>query len=207
MTAHTLPHPSRSRALIGLLLALLVQGSWLLLLQLDRHRNKPAAPSLTALRILAAPAAPESKHARPAASRPALARSLASPWPEASAVVPTTVAPAAPTTAATAAAPEPLKLGLPPEHPASGPRPESMLSRMLNDPRARSAKRSVEFAVADAAGTLPISTQSSTDGTNSTLVRQGSKCIRVAEARIKTLNPMDDNARATPSVVGPCVKD
>ena len=78
---------------------------------------------------------------------------------------------------------------------------------MLNDPRSHDLKHGVEFAVADAAGTLPISVQSSTDGTQSKLIRQGSKCIRIAEARIKTLNPMDDNARAVSSVTGGCFKE
>ncbi len=104
------------------------------------------------------------------------------------------------------ARPEPLKLGLAPSRPASGPRGESMLGQMLNDPRANSEKRSVEYAVADAAGTLPVTVSNATDGTGAKLIRQGSKCTRVTESRVSTLNPMDERARGLPSMAGACTR-
>jgi hypothetical protein len=79
-----------------------------------------------------------------------------------------------------------------------------MLGRVLNDPRSHSPQRTVEWAIADAAGSLPVTVQASTDGTNSKLIRQGSKCQRISEARIKTLNPMDEAMQATPSNSGAC---
>jgi hypothetical protein len=82
-----------------------------------------------------------------------------------------------------------------------------MLGQMLNDPRANSSKRTLEFAIADAAGTLPVTTQTSTDGTSSRLIRQGSKCLRVREFRGKTLDPMNESSKNAPALVGRCVND
>lgn len=211
MKAVSLPGPSRSRALLGLIAALLVHGVWLLLLQWERQRGTPAAAATRLeLRILpSASLTPEPRLARPTARSVSRINTsaLVLPAPETSTAAPGATA-ALETAAATPAATTshmPLRLSLPPERPASGPRAASMLSQMLNDPRSHSVKRTLEWAVADAAGSLPIDVQSSTDGTNAKLIRQGSKCIRVAEARIKTLNPMDENAKGTPAVAGPCV--
>jgi len=186
--------------------ALLVHAALLLFFLRDNPANPPAAQTLFELRFLAAPREPE----RPRTPRPSgravqgIARiqepSHSVPLPE--------VAQEPTATAISPQAPRALQLSLPAELAASNPRPASMLSQMLNDPRTRRInKRTVEFAVADAAGTLQVTVQASTDGTNSQLIRQGSKCIRVTEARIKTLNPMDDNARGVSSVSGPCFKD
>ncbi|MET0519054.1 MAG: hypothetical protein ABW005_09490 [Burkholderiaceae bacterium] len=207
-----LPRPSRARALLGLLAALLVQGLWLGLLGLlrldGRGPQRPPAAGLLELRIVA-PAA--KAVARPLAGplaealvrrETAVPRSPATPGPalDGAAPVPSVNA------SATAITPPPLRLGLPPpERAASGPRAESMLGQMLNDPRSHSPRRTVEAALADAAGSLPVDIQSSTDGTNSRLVRQGSKCVRVSEARIKTLNPMDEQSKGAPAVSGACV--
>lgn len=210
--ASRLPRPPRSRAVLGLLLALLVQAGWLSLLQLDRRGpGKPKPPALLELQLLAetpAMAANPKASPRSRAVRDFVAttvpRSLllpaADPQP--------TILDAMPQHTAVATAPAPLKLSLPVERPASGPRrSESMLSQVRSDPRSHSVRRTVESAVADAAGTLPVTVQASTDGTNSRLIRQGSKCIRVAESRIKTLNPMDESAKGAPDVYGNCVND
>lgn len=199
--------------LIGLGLALLVQTGWLLLLQLQRPNvdaHKRDYP-LT-LRLIAEPAAakPMTRPAlptRPATATPTLPARTTTPADEPNAAPPATSDAPAPqrssqVPASTLAAP--LNLALPPARAASSPHRESMLSQMLNDSRSRSAKRTIEWAVADAAGGLPITSGASTDGTNSKVIRQGSKCIRVAESRIKTLNPMDDNARGAPDAVGKC---
>lgn len=208
-----LPRPPRRRLLLGLLAAVLVNGAWLLLLQLQRPSVGGAASRLISLRIL-----PEELEAvrperlREPKPRGAPRAAVAVPTPEVP--VPEAVAPAAPpavpaapaTTVAVPGRPEPLKLGLPPDRPASGARGESMLSQMLNDPRANSAKRSVEYAVADAAGTLPVTVSNSTDGTGAKLIRQGSKCTRVTESRVSMLNPMDERARGLPAMAGACTR-
>lgn len=206
MTTFTLPRPSRSRALIGLLAAAVAHGVILLIVLWQRDRqqsSKPETSVLIELRLLSTPTAPLRTHAVGLRRAPITSPALALPMPQ-SGAMPALGPP--PSTVATS--PEPLKLSLPPERSASSPPPRaSMLSQMLNDPRTRSLKRTVEWAIADAAGTLPVLIQSSTDGTNSTLIRHGSKCIRVAEARIKTLDPMDDSARGASSVSGACIKD
>lgn len=198
--------------LIGLALALLVQAGWLLLLQLHRSGPDPQQrPYRLALRLIAEPVAKVSQRPAPAARSDRFAAARPTPTPT------TLVTPDEETSAApaplrssqmpAAALPAPLNLALPPSRPASGPRAESMLSQMLNDSRSRSAKRTLEWAIADVAGSLPVTSAAATDGTNSKLIRQGSKCIRVAESRIKTLNPMDDGARGAPDVSGSCTNN
>lgn len=211
--ARALPRPPRLRAGIGLLLALLVQlGGWLLLQQQHRPASAKLGPALMELRLLAERQPPPRSEAV-ATPVPAPRRAAAPRQDEdAAPVLPVSSLPVAlpqvPSEGANSSRPiaAPLNLALPPARPASGPRPPaSMLSQMLNDPRSHSVKTSVESAIADAAGTLPVTVQDATDGTNSRLVRQGSKCTRVTEARIKTLNPMDDASRGAPSVSGACV--
>lgn len=211
----TLPAPPRSRLLLGMTAALLVNAGLLLFLQRDRPAVK-AASRLIALRILPSETIPERRPPPRAAPATApTARTIAVPAPEVAVTAPALAAPVA-TTVATKAAepasaatagptrPEPLKLALPAGRPASGPRSESMLSQMLNDPRANSEKRSVEYAVADAAGTLPVVVQDATDGTGNKLVRQGSKCTRVVTPRIGMLNPMDPRAQGFAGMAGSC---
>lgn len=213
LSPHHLPAPPRSRLLLGLLAAALVNGGWLALLQIKRP-VAPVASSRIVLRILAEKPVvpppppgddegmrvpPSNLPAVPVLPVPELTGVPASPIQQAAAL-PTASA------AATPARPEPLKLGLSPARPASGARGESMLSQMLNDPRANSEKRSVEYAVADAAGTLPVTVSTATDGTGSKLIRQGSKCTRVTESRVSMLNPMDERARGLPSMAGACTR-
>lgn len=210
-----LPGPPRSRLLLGLLVALLVNGAWLLLLQLQRPPPGAAPSRLIALRLLAEkPQVVPPERSREPRPRSVPRAAVAVPMPEVPVPAPEAAAPAAPpavpaapaTTVAVPGRPEPLKLGLPPARPASGARGESMLGQMLNDPRANSAKRTVEYAVADAAGTLPVTVSNSTDGTGAKLIRQGSKCTRVTESRVSMLNPMDERARGLPSMAGACTR-
>lgn len=204
---------SRSRRVVGLLLALAAQGLlWLPLLRVEPQRLAVAGPALLEMRVLA----PQPQLSRPVAS-PARHHPAARDAPPSPTLAPAAAAllePSAPadatlsTATATTTTPARLQLALPAAPAASGPQPPgSMLSQILNDPRANSAKRSIEFAVADAAGTLPTVIQSSTDGTQSRLIRQGSKCLRVREARIKTLAPMHEATKATPAIAGSCVND
>ncbi len=79
-----------------------------------------------------------------------------------------------------------------------------MAELATRDPRANSGRRSVEWAVQDAAGTLPVVVQSGTSGTGTTLVRQGSRCTRITENRVAALHPMDDRLRDAPAMSGSC---
>lgn len=212
------PRSPRSRVPLGLALALLVQVGLLTMLQLPRLSGKAGASGLLELRLLApAPAPAPVPSSRPAQPAPVMARSaspVASPLPAATAperAAPDPQPPPAGTISAgpapAAAHPGPLNLTLPPERAASGPARESMLRQMLADPRANSVKRTPWHAFADAAGTLPVTTDTSTDGTGSILVRQGSKCTRISPARIRMLNPIDENLRGMVASAGPCYKD
>ncbi|MDH0864360.1 hypothetical protein, partial [Mitsuaria sp. GD03876] len=79
-----------------------------------------------------------------------------------------------------------------------------MADQVRNDPRSHSERRTVESAIADAAGTLPVVTSESTSGSGSKVVRQGRKCMRVYENRIAALNPTDDRLKDAPMMVGGC---
>jgi len=213
MTTHVLPGHSRWRLPAGLALALLVQAALLLLLQLDRSptRHAPQEENKLLTLLLFAPRPPQlpprakqqdpRTTPKPSSAQPAI---TLAPVAESTAPAPSMTAPSAAAVTAIAAPAAPLNLSLPPQHSASGPRGESAVSRALNDPRSNSAKRTVEFAVADAAGTLPVEVQDSTDGTGARLIRQGSKCTRVRESRARMLNPMDEGLKGTPSTAGAC---
>jgi hypothetical protein len=96
-----------------------------------------------------------------------------------------------------------LNLALPKAGAASDARLQ-MADQIRNDPRAHSERRSVEWAIADAAGTLPVEVGESTSGSGSKIVRQGSKCVRVYENRVAALNPTDDRLKDAPSMAGKC---
>ncbi|WP_431049965.1 hypothetical protein [Roseateles sp. L2-2] len=96
-----------------------------------------------------------------------------------------------------------LNLALPKPVPASDARVR-MADQIRNDDRSHSAPRTVESAIADAAGTLPIVTAVSTSGSGSKVIRQGSKCTRVYENRVAALNPTDDRLKDAPAMVGNC---
>lgn len=97
-----------------------------------------------------------------------------------------------------------LNLALPARRPASSPDAYAMQDQVRADPRSHSERRGVEWSVADAAGTLPVEVNASTSGSGSTIIRQGSKCIRVTENRVAALNPMDERLKGAPSLVGNC---
>lgn len=96
-----------------------------------------------------------------------------------------------------------LNLALPKSAPASSPLVR-MAEQIRNDERSHSAPRSVESAIADAAGTLPIVSAVSTSGSGSKVIRQGSKCTRVYESRVAALNPTDDRLKDAPAMAGSC---
>lgn len=104
---------------------------------------------------------------------------------------------------ANARAQAPLNLSLP-ARPASGNERAALMRQVIEDPRLGREVRGVEWAVADAAGTLPVTVQSSTSGSGSKLIRQGSKCYRAYENRMKDLHPMDERTRSLPDMVGKC---
>ena len=212
-TALTLPQAHRSRTVIGLLLALLVQGLFLVLLRLGPPTHGTRASTLLEFRLLADE--PRNQENRPApATKPPHhfglppnrgdSVDLPKVKPSESGPVPATAT--EPTTATQAALPKPapLNLTLPAQRAASGPRPQSMLEQMLNDPRSNSPKRTLESAIADAAGTLPQVSSTSTDGQGSTLIRRGSKCYRVTPSRMQTVDPMNDRLKGLPAEWGKC---
>jgi hypothetical protein len=96
-----------------------------------------------------------------------------------------------------------LNLALPKSVPASDARVR-MADQIRNDDRSHSAPRTVESAIADAAGTLPIVSSVSTSGSGSKVIRQGSKCTRVYENRVAALNPTDDRLKDAPAMAGNC---
>jgi len=210
MTTHAWPSPPRWRTPLGLALALLVQGVWLLLLQLDRPQSQPAPKRLLTLWLLTPPSAENPPPRRQDARKePRQARRPDADHPPPPLTVvpvvpaPITAAPS-PTAPTITAAPAPLNLALPVQRAASGPKTESVISQALRDPRSNSAKRSVENAIADAAGTLPETTSDSTDGTGARLTRQGSKCTRERDSRSRVLNPMDEGLKNIPTMAGKC---
>ena len=130
---------------------------------------------------------------------PATAPPLGIPTlPAAEAAIPATLAsPPAPSASA------PLNLALPAIVTKAKPTARDLA---MHDPRSHSQKMSVEDHIADATGTLPIDTQMSTNGTETKITRQGSKCTMVSAPRIGTLNPMDSRATTLPGMVGDCSK-
>lgn len=224
MNASALPGPPRWRSPFALLLALLVQSAWWTLMQRTPARPQAVGDAaLTAPLLWLAPpvqqasprhdqarrSTPQDRPQQAAAVQPVstsvletspASPSVAMPSPEAS--------PADATDALTGPAarpPMPLNLALPPQRAAS--RAESLLGRMLNDPRANREQRGIGWAVADAADALPTTIQDATDGTGARLIRQGSKCLRVRESRARLLNPMDEQFRNAPAQVSRCVND
>lgn len=117
--------------------------------------------------------------------------------PTTEAAIPATLA-SPPSPAASA----PLKLALPP---LLNKTPTAR-DLAMQDPRSHSQKMSVEDHIADATGTLPIDTQMSTNGTETKITRQGSKCTMVSAPRIGTLNPMDSRATTLPGMAADCSK-
>ena len=96
-----------------------------------------------------------------------------------------------------------LNLALPRQRAASDP-VLRMADEVRHDTRSHSVRRSVEWAVADGAGTLPVEVSVSTSESGSKLVRQGSKCVRVYENRVAALHPTDDRLKGAPAMSGKC---
>lgn len=134
---------------------------------------------------------------------------VAAPEVSITAVVPATGVQTVAAPASGASAPPPgngrttLNLALP-KMPASSDARLRMADQVRNDPRSHSEKRTLESAMADAAGTLPVETSISTSGSGSKLVRQGSKCLRVYDNRVAALNPTDDRLKDAPMLVSRC---
>ena len=105
--------------------------------------------------------------------------------------------------ASAASAPQRLNLNLPLRMQAAAPTAKELTSRDLHDGQPN--RKSVEYRVADAAGTLPIETSTTTDGLGSTMVRQGSKCTKIVANRLSTVDPFDSRAKLPPTS-GDCFK-
>jgi hypothetical protein len=201
---------------------LLVQAAFLSMLWMDhgwRGRRIEEGPRLTEVRLLPFPtsretppaARPETERRRldvPRAPTPILVAPpevtiTAAPPPSS---IQTVAAPALPASGASAPLGNgrtTLNLALPKSGPASDPLVR-MAEQIRNDERSHSAPRTVESAIADAAGTLPIVSSVSTSGSGSKVIRQGSKCTRVYENRVAALNPTDDRLKDAPAMAGNC---
>ncbi|MBV8500666.1 MAG: hypothetical protein JO006_03000 [Paucibacter sp.] len=206
----TKPYPSRPVRWPLLLMLLLLHG--VLLVAMSHQQGQALRVTRTlALRILP----PEWPQPRPQTSTrlaagvdlPLAPRApLLVPVPEFQISAPAPAGPFAGAAPASAASSPPaLRLGLPVNIWAK-PHVPTEREQALNDPRANQAKPSVEYRIADAAGTLPVTTSISTDGRDSTLVRQGSKCTRINKPRIATLDPMDARLRDLPAASGACTR-
>lgn len=222
MTASHWQRPAGRRRWVGLAAALLVQAAFLSMLWMDhgwRGRRTSEGPRLTEVRLLPLPKSRET----PPAARPELERRqldvprlqapilVAPPEVTITAAPPSTsiqtvAAPALPASGASAPLGNgrtTLNLALPKAGAASDARVR-MADQIRNDDRSHSAPRTVESAIADAAGTLPIVSSVSTSGSGSKVIRQGSKCTRVYENRVAAINPTDDRLKDAPAMVGNC---
>ena len=191
-----------------LLFALLVLHGLVLIVL---NRQPPAAkPQAVAMHLLQVAEVPRPQPVPRAAPLPSLVEPS---WRPSPLVLPTpevVVTAAAPTTAIAAVAPAPaasspqrLNLALPGQM-RTTPFAPTARDQALNDPRSNTAKPTVEYRIADATGTLPITVQSTTDGLDSTMIRQGSKCTKINKARVATIDPMDERTRGAVSSAGAC---
>ena len=219
MTAAQWKGPARGRRWLGVAAALLVQGVAVSVLWMDHgwhHPGRREPPRLTEVRLL--PLAAERQPAPaarldPRPERPRVPAPIVVAVPEVqvtatppTSAIQTVAAPAVPAPAASAPPGDGrsrLNLALPKGGGAADPRLR-MADQVRNDPRSHSERRTIESAIADAAGTLPIVTSTSTSGSGSKIVRQGSKCTRVYENRVAELNPADDRLKGAPMLAGGC---
>jgi len=202
----TKPYPSPRWRWPLLLFLLILHGLVLVGLSLQRAEPSHFANAVV-LRILPAerpPAAPQARPIRPSAFVPS---PLYVPLPEVvTAVTPlaSTLAAAPAPSASAASAPTRLNLTLPTQMLATPYRPTAR-EQALNDPRSHSIKPSVEYNIADAAGTLPVTTSTSTDGMESTIIRQGrTRCTRISKPRGAVIDPMDSRSTGMPAMAGDC---
>ncbi|ANH69237.1 hypothetical protein ABE85_19675 [Mitsuaria sp. 7] len=201
---------------------MLVQAVFLSMLWMDhgwRRRTTAEGPRLTEVRLLPLPMSrealpvprPELERRRPDMPRVPTAILVAPPEvaitaPSPSTSIQTVTAAAQPASGASAPLGNgrtTLNLALPKAGPASDPWVR-MAEQIRNDERSHSASRTVESAIADAAGTLPIVSSVSTSGSGSKVIRQGSKCTRVYENRVAAMNPTDDRLKDAPAMMGNC---
>lgn len=203
--------PNRRRTAAGLIAALLMQALWLWLLHVERAPGAPTERRVAVVRLLPAQTRAQDPAHAPAAQQPterphrtdaAPADPAAAPGaavdPRADARPdPETVRPAGPSGEARST----LNLALPRGRAASDP---VMARQVRDDPRSHSERRTLEWTIADGAGTLPVDDQPSTSGSGGRIVRQGSKCTRVYDSRIAALNPMDATLKGIPPSVGNC---
>lgn len=205
----TARRPRPLKQLAGLLLVVLVHAGFYLALQASRHPpavDHELTPGLVVHWVAAQPEAvpreaPRGERARIRGNAPPQ-RPTAEPGPS----TPETKAAVEAVVETVTQGPARLNLSLPVARPASGPQAQSLASLVRDDARSHSEKHTMEWAIADAAGTLPVTVQTSTDGLGSQLIRQGSKCTRVSQPRIATLNPMDESTKGLPAMSGPCVR-
>ncbi len=219
MTAAQWKGPAHGRRWLGVTAALLVQGVAVSVLWMDhgwRLQGRREPPRLSEVRLLPLAAERQPAPATRLDPRPELPRVpapvvVAAPEVLVTAAPPTSAiqtvaAPAGPASAASAPPGDGrsrLNLALPKGGGAADPRLR-MADQVRSDPRSHSERRTIESAIADAAGTLPIVTSTSTSGSGSKIVRQGSKCTRVYENRVAELNPTDDRLKGAPMLAGGC---
>ena len=189
-----------------LLLALLILHGLVLIGLAWQHLPHTPQPAAMQLVNVAEPRiAPPREVRLPAQGPPAWSPApMLVPTPEVAITATASVASVAATTPAQgASSPQRLNLALPAQMRAAPASPTAR-EQALNDPRANTIKPTVEYRIADATGTLPITVQSTTDGLDSTMVRQGSKCTKINKARVATIDPMDERTRGAVASAGAC---
>lgn len=203
--------PDRRRQVAGLVAALAMQALWLGLLNFGQAPT-PHERRVAVVRLLPEP--------RQAMARPPPARMARTERPrradteptEAPAAAGAAMDPRGDTRPDPAAAPvavpvaevrSALNLALPRGRPASAP---ALARQVKEDPRSHSERRTLEWAIADGAGTLAVDVQTSTSGSGGRVIRQGGKCTRAYDSRIAALHPMDETLKGMPSSVGDCFK-
>lgn len=163
--------------------------------------REAAAPEPAAKRVEDATAKPP--RPKPSAAAAALTRAAnpgVRPNIDDEAPTPAATTPQAITLMPADASSAPLKLALPAAAAASAP---SMRSQALNDPRANSARKTIETRAAQAmGGDQQIIEEPMGDGRMR--LRRGSKCAEVHLARSGQLEPFDESVRPTPRLVKPC---
>ena len=208
MTSALLP---ARRARWPLLLILLFVHA-LVFVSLNGHQRLPADPETSLLLVQIAPPPPQRipPPPEPRDAPPPRLRTYA-PRPEVQITAPAiedllAVAPLPPASAASGVAPTSkpkLNLALPIQMQATGPTAKELTSNDLH--AGQPNKKSIEFRIADAAGTLPVETLTTTDGLGSTMVRQGTKCTKIVANRLSTIDPFDSRAKLPPTS-GDCFK-
>jgi hypothetical protein len=199
--------PARKPRWPLLLILLLFHGVVFMALSYQKHYTQRELASLE-LRILppqAQPAPPPKPRPQTAATAPTPSHVVV-PVPDVQVTAPAptpTIAAVAAAPASAASAPQKLNLALPLRMQAAAPTAKELTSHDLHDGQPN--RKSVEYRVADAAGTLPIETSTTTDGLGSTMVRQGSKCTKIVANRLSTVDPFDSRAKLPPTS-GDCFK-